>query len=558
MKRFYRNGRRTGGSGDGNSDEVWKPFSDLWSIIVFTLILILMLFLLYARFEDIDEEHPNYIGEARVEEDGMHGFDNEADHGHADDYDDNNYTGRTGGHDYDYPVPVISGGGGEEGDSEGTGGWEEQGVKSAVYVAVIDGETERVIKEAGVTFELYSEDNALQVLNTYYPERVSFSDYQTTEAGVFYLPEKIWPGRYYLRELTEPAGYDKAEHTAFYIDKMYDWPDPFVVRVPVYPSRNIIRIQMYDAGTGQGVSGGSFAVVAAEDILTTDGSLRFREGETADTIVCDEEGYGESIELYLGNYIVREKDIPQYYAGQTAIIESQVQKKTSVEAPVHILQSERTTISFRLTDELYPEKGIEGAEFEVYSDAFPAGRVFKTDSRGYITLDEVLKDTTYYLQEVTAPGDYILSENAVQVPVSANGRMEDGSAVVRASGSNRMIRMNIGVSEVYTNAQIPDISMTLYEGESMTPVSTWTSTGGAKLFTNLVPGTQYYISVGENTQRKYGFSVENTAAMQQFNVRRVTGRSILYIAATLAGSIAVLAVLFVIMKSRLKRSGKKR
>ena len=58
MKRFYRNGRRTDGSGEGSSDEVWKPFSDLWSIIVFTLILILMLFLLYARFEDIEEEHP--------------------------------------------------------------------------------------------------------------------------------------------------------------------------------------------------------------------------------------------------------------------------------------------------------------------------------------------------------------------------------------------------------------------------------------------------------------------------------------------------------------------
>ena len=557
MKRFYRNGRRTDGSGGGNSDEVWKPFSDLWSIIVFTLILILMLFLLHARFEDREEEHPQYIGEARVEEDGRHGYDNIENNGDDEDHESESYAGRKGGHDYDYPVPVVSGGGGEEGDSEGTGGWEEQGVKSAVYVAVIDGETERVIREEGVTFELYSDDNALQVLNTYYPERISFTDYKTTAEGVFYLPEKIWPGGYYLRELTEPSGYDRAESTEFYIDRMYDWPDPLVVRVPVYPSRNIIRVQMYDAGTGQGIAGGSFEVVAAEDILTADGTLRFREGEVADTIVCDEEGYGESIELYLGNYIVREKDIPQYYAGQTGIIESQVQKKTSVEAPVHILQSERTTISFRLTDELYPEKGIEGAEFEVYSDAFPAGRMLTTDSRGYITLDEVLKDTTYYLQEVTAPGDYMLSENAVEVPVSANGRMEDGSAVVRASGSNRMIRMNIGVSEVYTNAQLPDVSMTLYEGESMTPVRTWTSTGGTQLFTDLVPGTQYYVSAGEDTQRKYGFTVENTAALQQFNVRRVTGRSILYIAATFIGIMAVLAILFAVLRARRKKSGKK-
>ena len=39
MKRFYRNGRRTDGSGEGSSDEVWKPFSDLWSIIGYIIII---------------------------------------------------------------------------------------------------------------------------------------------------------------------------------------------------------------------------------------------------------------------------------------------------------------------------------------------------------------------------------------------------------------------------------------------------------------------------------------------------------------------------------------
>lgn len=31
---------------------------------------------------------------------------------------------------------------------------------------------------------------ALQILNTYYPEKISYREYETTEEGVFYLPEK--------------------------------------------------------------------------------------------------------------------------------------------------------------------------------------------------------------------------------------------------------------------------------------------------------------------------------------------------------------------------------
>ena len=43
-------------------------------------------------------------------------------------------------------------------------------------------------------------------------------------------------------------------------------------------------------------------VVAAEDIATLDGTVRYTAGQVVDTIECDEEGYGESQELYLGTY----------------------------------------------------------------------------------------------------------------------------------------------------------------------------------------------------------------------------------------------------------------
>ena len=73
---------------------------------------------------------------------------------------------------------------------------------------------------------------------------------------------------------------------------MYDWPDPYVVQIRLSPCKNIIRIQMNDAETQLPVGGGTFRVIAAEDIVTKDGTVRYTQGQYADTIVCDENGYG--------------------------------------------------------------------------------------------------------------------------------------------------------------------------------------------------------------------------------------------------------------------------
>ena len=78
-------------------------------------------------------------------------------------------------------------------------------------------------QDAGVDFELYESKGALQILNTYYPDKISYRKYETREDGTFYLPEKILKGDYYLHELTAPEGYDVADDQNFTIDKIYDW-----------------------------------------------------------------------------------------------------------------------------------------------------------------------------------------------------------------------------------------------------------------------------------------------------------------------------------------------
>ncbi|MFR4926544.1 MAG: hypothetical protein ACLUB3_01205 [Clostridium sp.] len=61
----------------------------------------------------------------------------------------------------------------------------------------MDDETDRIIPDEGVRFELYRTDWGLQngmgpqILNTYYPEKISIVNMRQ-QRSVFYLPEKIY------------------------------------------------------------------------------------------------------------------------------------------------------------------------------------------------------------------------------------------------------------------------------------------------------------------------------------------------------------------------------
>ena len=52
-------------------------------------------------------------------------------------------------------------------------------------------------------------------------------------------------------------------------------------------------------------------MIAAEDIVTPDGTVRAAAGEVVDTITTDEEGKAETKELYLGKYQIVEKTAPE-------------------------------------------------------------------------------------------------------------------------------------------------------------------------------------------------------------------------------------------------------
>lgn len=533
----------------------WQPATDMFSALVLILLLIILLLSLYLVNIDDDDQIDLDPGSSVSSNsyDGVGAVISRPDGGHQDaDGDDGGGAGSTpdGSSIADLPGGpddnVAGGGGG--GSGTGTGDGPDKGIKSAVFVVMVDAETDRTIKEAGVQFELYGADNSLQILNVYYPEKVSFRKYETTEAGTFYFPEKLLQGQYIVHELTEPEGYDAAENQEFDLDDLYDWPDPYVVKMPLSPSRNIIRVQMNDAETGMAVTGGTFDVIAKTDISTQDGTLRYREGQIVDEIVCDENGYGESSELYLGEYIVRQKDIPQYYAGQPEELDCMVEKKSEVEAPLNTVDSERSCIILTLADELYSSRGIEGAAFQITAN----GRTttVTTDASGRIVLEELEKNTTYTICQTGTAEDYAIDPTEYTFNVTADGRI-DGEAQKELNLTNRVIRVSIGAASNILGGQRAGVELSLYDA-SDNLIRTWTTTNAPITFTDLEAGS-YYVTMGENSEKHYTFQVVDQAVIQTVSV----GASKTALYALIGGGVVVLLGIVITGVSALRKRKKK-
>ena len=524
----------------------WQPATDMMSALVYVLLLIIALLGLYLLSDYTGLEEPSSSSEEAASS-GWHDDDYDGWHDGGADDDPGDGDGR-----YDQQIIQTGGGGG--------GGYDEDGVKAAVFAELIDEETERRIQEAGVRFELYRTDTAhlingsLQTLNTYYPEKISYREYETTEEGTFYLPEKIWQGSYYFRQLSEPEGYDAAADTYYDVDRMYDWPEPYIVQIRVAPCKNIIRLQMNDAETQQPVGGGTFRVIAAEDIITKDGTVRYTQGQQVDTITCDETGYGESVELYLGKYTVQQQSSPNYYTTMQQDLDAEVEKKNGSDPELHKIDTEKTRILLNVTDEL-TSSALEGAVFTVANRRTGTTQTVATDGAGQIRLTDLDKSTTYLIREQQAPGNYRPDDTDHTVTVAADGRI-DGAGSTTLDITNRLLRVSISAVDTVLRSNTEGEQLSLYNEQDQL-IRSWTSSDSGQLFTDLTEGS-YYVVRGKadpTNARKYPFTVQDTASTQNWTVPVFTLRSavaLAVLAVVAAGVVWLLVFLWGILARRRK------
>ncbi len=190
--------------------------------------------------------------------------------------------------------------------------------KSYIHVTKIDAESGKTIAYEGAGFQIFDAENNLV--------NMGVDTFYTNSEGFLITPETLPYGDYTLVEVQAPFGY--------ILDKT---PVPFSVTAANSEEENAVNIvKVVKSDTAQkgrisvqktgeifssvseneekytpifeekGLENAVFQVIAAEDIITPDGTVRANEGDVVAELVTDENGYAETAPLYLGKYEIVE------------------------------------------------------------------------------------------------------------------------------------------------------------------------------------------------------------------------------------------------------------
>ena len=235
--------------------------------------------------------------------------------------------------------------------------------ESYIKIVKVDSETGKTIPYEGAGFEIYDSNGQKISMTFAYPTPTTIDTFYTNSEGYLITPEVLPYGEYSLIEVQAPYGYalDKtpvafsvssenaekensltivkvekqntAQKGKISVHKTGDIFTSVTTASSAYKNENgemIVNPTTYTPMFADGdLSGAVFHVIAVEDIVTLDGTVRANAGDVVSEITTDENGYGETEPLYLGKYEVREikapygyvlnnepKDVELTYAGQ--------------------------------------------------------------------------------------------------------------------------------------------------------------------------------------------------------------------------------------------------
>ena len=331
--------------------------------------------------------------------------------------------------------------------------------ESFIKVVKKDAETGKTIPYAGAGFQIYDPSGNKVTMSFTYPTPTTIDTFYTDADGQLVTPEKLEYGKgYSLVEVQAPYGYvldstpvsfDVTEENATQEGtiKLVKVEKPnmaqkgtisvektgevfFGVNVSGEEGKDVIYQPVYKV---KGLTGATYEITADEDVVTSDGTLRYQKGDVVDTITTDEEGTAKSKELYLGKYTVTETKAPEgmvinkdghqvelTYAGQevavTETATSFYNERQKVKISLEKVLEQDETFGIGKNDEL---KNISFGLYAKEDIVSESGTVIPAD--GLIEIIGLAEDGTatvatdlpfgsYYIKEMATDEHYILND----------------------------------------------------------------------------------------------------------------------------------------------------
>ena len=310
--------------------------------------------------------------------------------------------------------------------------------KSFVKIVKKDAETGNVIPVSGIGFKVWDCANSEYISQKiYYPSEMILDTFYTDESGSLMLPQELAYGDYELHEVQSAEGYvlDKnpvpftidgsvetvvvektntAQKGRISVQKTGDIFTTVATASSAYTDENcetIVNPTTYTPVFASGnLSGAVFQIIAVEDIVTLDGTIRANAGDVVAEITTDENGYAETDLLYLGKYEVRENTAPDGYVLNA---ESQFVELTYAGQEIAVRDTVGTAF----------ENDYQGIEISL-------SKVMENDEKFGISAEESYKNVRFGLfaaEDITAADGSVIPADGLIAEVSLN---EDMTAVI--------------------------------------------------------------------------------------------------------------------------------
>ena len=365
------------------------------------------------------------------------------------------------------------------------------------YVRIVkkDAETGNLIPVSGIGFKVWDCKNSRYVEQKInYPTEMILDVFYTDESGTLTLPNELVYGDYELHEVQTAEGYflgseavpftvdgkeevitvekfNKAQKGKISVQKTGDTFASAAVSSSAYTDENgtaIENLTTYTPVFSDGkLSGAVFQIIAGEDIITADGTVRANAGDIVAEIATDENGYAETNPLYLGKYEIKEIQAPDgyfmnneiqsvelTYAGQEVEIRDTVNAEffneyQGVEITLSKLMEQDGLFNIGNSDEYTNVRfGLFAAEALTAAD----GTVIPADGLiSEISLDEnmtakfdvQLPFGKYYVQEIGTDEHYVLNGEKYLVTFEYQGQDIQTVSIDCGTFENRLKRGKI-------------------------------------------------------------------------------------------------------------------
>jgi uncharacterized surface anchored protein len=376
----------------------------------------------------------------------------------------------------------------------------------SAYLKVVkaDAETGETIALTGAGFQIYDADGNKVEMRYTYPTLTTIDTFYVSDDGYLITPQVLDSGSYTLVEVQAPYGYvldstpipfkittsagEDLEGLTVVSVTAYDMAQKGTITITksgeVFSSVQVAGDEIIADKDGntelinciytpvyeqKNLADATYQVIAAEDIYTGDGTLRYAAGTVVDEITTGEDGTATSKELYLGKYqLVEVKapygcvlndtpvDVELVYAGQEVSVTSTEagfvndRQKVSVNAAKVLEQDECfqlgmngeiTSVSFGL----YAKEDITAEDGSV----IPADGLIEicfADEDGQVAFTSDLPFGSYYVKELSTDPHYQLSDTVYSFTFEYAGQdtdvvtfqLHDGEAI-----ENELIRGTI-------------------------------------------------------------------------------------------------------------------